>query len=341
MASCASGGVEPLVLGEERLHHLLQLAALPRRQALHQRLHLRHLLAHLLEELIQVLHAREVLAPLVLEGLKVRLIAFGPVAEHAVQVLDHLAHALHVLRGHVRERVLHALHEGLEHLLAERLEQLLEHAPGLGVHELVVLERLDAPGGIGRELVELGLALGGHLGELAAAVLGDLAALRALPGIGAPLLDPRALGLQDLVDLLLDVVEGRAEVVALELLLAPLAELLEQVLKTGHPPLRHLRPALEEPLERLLDVAVGHEVVGHRLEQVVGVEVPDVLRAVPARVADSHAPSVSLSKGASTGPLRASPMKRVAPAEPALGLGCLDVFLRLTRFVTAFTLGTS
>jgi hypothetical protein len=165
------------------------------------------------------------------------------------------------LRAHVRHGLLHALHEGLQHLLAEGLEQLLEHAPGLGVHELVVLELLDPPGGIGGHLVELGLALGGHLAELAPGVLRDLAALRALAGVGAPRFDPRALGLEDLVDFLLDVVEGRAQVVALELLLALLPELLEQILQPGHLPLGHLRSALEQPLERPPNIAVGHEVV--------------------------------------------------------------------------------
>ena len=181
--------VEPLVLGEERLHHLLELAALPGREALHQRLHLGHLLAHLLEELIQALDAGEALSPLVLERLEVGLVALGAVAQHAVEVLDHLAHALHVLRAHVRQRVLHALHERLEHLLAQRLEQLLEHAPRLGIHELVILELADATGGIGRQLVQLRLALRGHLGELPPAVLGDLAALRPLARVVPALLD--------------------------------------------------------------------------------------------------------------------------------------------------------
>jgi len=78
-------------------------------------------------------------------------------------------------------------------------------------------------------------------------------------------------------------------VATLKMLLTTLPELLQEVLESGH--LRSVRivhPALEEAPERVPDIAVGGEIVGHRLQEIVGVEVVDPLRAVPARVADAH-----------------------------------------------------
>src|SRR5207247_6739697 len=49
-----------------------------------------------------------------------------------------------------------------------------------------------------------------------------------------------------------------------------------------------LQALLEETPERAPEIAVQHEVVGHRGEEIVRVEVRDRLRAVPARVADTH-----------------------------------------------------
>jgi len=150
-------------------------------------------------------------------------------------------------------------------MLLQRLHQLLELPLGVLVGEVVVLELLDPAGGLGRELVE-GVELPGALPRLL-----DLA------------LDPGALGLEDLVQLLLDVVQRRAEIVAIELLLAPLPEPVQQVLDAGHPlALWVLGAALEHPAQRAPQVAVRHEVVGHRGQEVVGVEVGEVLRAVPA-----------------------------------------------------------
>ena len=258
-------GLEPLVLHEQARHHLLELAALLGRHALHERLHARRLPRDLVEQLVEALDVREVLPPLLLERVEVGLVAFRALAQHAVDVAQHLAHPLHVVGAHAVERLLHPLHERLHHLLLQRLHQLLELPLGVLVGEVVVLELLDPAGGLGRELVE-GVELPGALPRLL-----DLA------------LDPGALGLEDLVQLLLDVVQRRAEIVAIELLLAPLPEPVQQVLDAGHPlALWVLGAALEHPAQRAPQVAVRHEVVGHRGQEVVGVEVGEVLRAVPA-----------------------------------------------------------
>ncbi len=101
------------------------------------------------------------------------------------------------------------------------------------IHEFVVLQALDAPGGGLRHLVERLPVLGGRLLHALPERLGRLAALRALLRVGHPPLDALALGLQDVVELLLDVVEHRGQIVAVELLLALPAQPVEQILEAG------------------------------------------------------------------------------------------------------------
>jgi len=136
---------------------------------------------------------------------------------------------------------------------------------GLGVGEVVVLELLDPAGRLGRELVE-GVELLGPLARLL-----DLA------------LDPGALGLEDLVELLLDVVQRRAEIVTIELLLAALPEPVQQVpgcRASAGPAGPGCRAGTSGGARS--QVASGHEVVGHRGQQVVGVEVGEVLAYRPS-----------------------------------------------------------
>ncbi len=226
-------GLEPLVLHEERLHHVLELAALAGRHAREHRLHLAALLGDLLHQLVQVLRPREVVAPLLLEGVEVRLATLRAVLEHAVEIAQHLPHPLEVLGAHVAERLLHVRQERLQHLLLEPLHQLPEQAVGVGIHELVVLQALDAAGGRLRHLVERPLVLGGGLLHRLAEGLGGLTLLGALLRVGHAPLDALALGLHDGVELLLDVVEHRGEVVAVELLLSLPPQAIEQVLQSG------------------------------------------------------------------------------------------------------------
>jgi hypothetical protein len=177
MASWAISASSRSSLAEQRLHHVLELAPLPGRHAVEQRLHLRRLLPELLEELVEAFHAGEILAPLVLEGLEVRLAPLRPLAQHLVEVAEHLAHPRHVLGAHVLEPLLHALHEGLEHLLLEGLHQLPEHAVGVGVHELVALQPAHPSSGVLGQGVERLAALRRHLLELALLLRRDLALL--------------------------------------------------------------------------------------------------------------------------------------------------------------------
>src|SRR5438093_696705 len=174
------------------------------------------------------------------------------------------------LRRDPLERLLHALEEGLEHLRAERLHELVEQALRLRIHEVVALQLVDLAGRVRRKRVELGELL---LGRLA----------------GETVLDPLSLLLDDVGELLLDVLQCGAEIVAVELLLPPLPELLQEILEPRRPlTLRMLEALLEQAPERAPGIAVEHAVVGHRGQEIVGVEVRDRLRAVPARVADQH-----------------------------------------------------
>jgi hypothetical protein len=136
------------------------------------------------------------------------------VPQHAVQVAEHLAHSLHVLGAHALERLFHAGEEGLQHLLLQGLEQLLELPLRLGVDEVVVLELLDLAGGIRRKLVELALVLRAFLA---------LGILR-MPSFSV---------LTTCSSFFLTSSSGRAQVVAVELLLDAVAELLQEVLQPG------------------------------------------------------------------------------------------------------------
>ncbi len=107
-------------------------------------------------------------------------------------------------------------------------------------------------------------------------------------GLVEAALDARALLGHDLVELAPDVAEDVIEAVALEHRLALALEPIDQVAQAGHvaagrvagPP-----AAIHQPTEGLGHVALGHHVVGERVEDLVGLEVGHLLAAVPGRVA--------------------------------------------------------
>ena len=103
-------------------------------------MHLVDAVLQVLEQVVQVLHPlREVLAPALHELLEVRLATLGAVAQHLVQLLQHLAHGRHVLWSHGLHALLHALEIRLHHLLLQHLQQLLELLPRLRIHEVVLV----------------------------------------------------------------------------------------------------------------------------------------------------------------------------------------------------------
>ena len=100
-----------------------------------------------------------------------------------------------------------------------------------------------------------------------------------------PAVDAGALLVDDLVEPVRDVFVDAAEVVAVELLAPLLAQLLEHLAHALHVAALPVGEALlHHAPERGVEVAVVEEVVGHLLEQRVGVEIEADLRAVPAGV---------------------------------------------------------
>src|SRR6185295_18436803 len=92
----------------------------------------------------------------------------------------------------------------------------------------------------------------------------------------------------DVVELAADVAEHVVEAVALQRLLAPPLEAIHEVAQAGQVASRRVtRPpaAVHQPPERLRQVAFRHHVVGEGVEDLVGLEIRDVLRSVPPRVA--------------------------------------------------------
>ena len=106
--------------------------------------------------------------------------------------------------------------------------------------------------------------------------------------VDAPV-DAFALLVDDLVELARDVLVHAAEVVAVELLAPALAQLLEHLAHAADvAALAILEALLHHPAQRGVEIAVVEEVVGHLLEQRVGVEVEPDLGAVPARVLEAR-----------------------------------------------------
>jgi hypothetical protein len=102
------------------------------------------------------------------------------------------------------------------------------------------------------------------------------------------LVDALALHVDDFVELLCDVVVHTAEVAVLELLTAPLAQLLQHLAEPHELLVVPVaEPLLHQPSQCGVQVAVIEQVVAHLVEQLLGVEVEPRLRAVPPRVAES------------------------------------------------------
>jgi hypothetical protein len=164
-----------------------------------------------------------------------------------------------------------------------------------GIDELVVLKASDGAAEILGQRIQGRPALRGDPLELLAVTVGlGRAVLGRLARTLDAAVDALPLRVEDLLELLAEVAENVAQIVTVEERLALSPEPLEEVPQAGHLfTLPGPEALAQEPLERAPEVSVGDEVVGHRRQQVVGVEVGERLGAVPVGVATPHA----LSRG--------------------------------------------
>ena len=291
------------------------------RQRVEHVLHLRGLLLQLLDQLVERLRrvVAEHIAVLLHELVEVRLLAAAALLEHFVEVLEHLAHAIHILVGHVLDHLREIVEEGVHHRLLQLLEQLVVTLFGLAVLEFVLAQAGDLARRVLRQVVDLLLfafeSLAQRLGEPLlflvgqAAVLllslllfglpsGLLARLRLfLAGFGRlraradfvqPIAERALLKIKDFIQLALDVLENRRQIEAIERVAALLAQLLQQIAQAvGTLAVGRAHAALQHAAQRLLEIAEVHQVVGQRLQYIVGVELGDVLRSIPLAVAEA------------------------------------------------------
>ena len=100
-----------------------------------------------------------------------------------------------------------------------------------------------------------------------------------------------ALLLEDLLEALLDVLEGGREVEPVEGLAALLAQLLQQVAQALRAVAHGVaHAALQQVAQGVLQVTEVHQVIGEGIEDIVRIEGRDFLRAVPLGVAISDEP---------------------------------------------------
>ena len=206
-----------------------------------------------------------------------------PLADEVVEVADHLAVRGQVLRAHRADGLRHAGHVLVQHLATETTDELVEPLACVRLQEVVVLQAAQPLTEVRRQVVELVQParrdVAQHRPE--GGILG-----RPARGLVEPTRDPGPFVGHDLVQLAPDVAQDVAEPVALQRLLAPPLEAVHQVAQPGQVRTgRVARPpaALHQPTQRFGEVALGHHVVGKRLHDLVGGEVRDDLRPVPAR----------------------------------------------------------
>ena len=192
----------------------------------------------------------------------------------------------------------HPGHELVEDLALEPLDQRIEALARGRLEEVVVLEAADPLADVGRQGIELVEPACGDIAEHRSEVVGRVAV--GLRGLVEPALDAGPFLADDLLELAPDVAEDIVELVALEHRLAPTLEPVHQVLQPGHVAARRVaRPpaAVHQPAQGLGEVALGHDVVGKRIEDLVGREVGDVLAAVPRRIAGARREAVRRRSG--------------------------------------------
>ena len=212
------------------------------------------------------------------EPVEVGFLPVRPLLEHLVELGQHVLHPGHVLGRHVLHGARDLVDEALHELFAQLVHQGLELLPGLRGRELVRLEGLDLAGQVGRQEIQVhGALLDDLLGDLLASLVAGLGGLAGHLGQRGPLL------FDDLSEGVGDLVVDAAQVVVLEHLPTPLAELLHglpqarQVLAVGG-----VEARLQHAAQGGVEVTVVQQVVGDLGHHLVGPELEALLGAVPA-----------------------------------------------------------
>ena len=205
-------------------------------------------------------------------------------ADELVEVAHHLAVGGEVLGAHRPDGVRHAGHVLVEHLAPEPADEVVVALARLGFEEVVVAQAAEPLADVGGQAVELVQPPGRDVAQ-------HLAQVRVRAAVGGRLgeasLHARALLGDDLVEFPADVAEDVAQPVPFEGLLAPPLEPIHQVAEAGEVRARRVArsPApIHQAAQGLRQVALGHDVLGQGVHDLVGVEVGEVLAAVPARV---------------------------------------------------------
>ena len=224
--------------------------------------------------------------------------AGGVLLEELVQIPHHVPDPGQVLGGDALDALLQALEVRPEHLLPQLVSQVGEGGSCRVVHELVVAQSVETPRQVRWQRVEPVLTLAcssthdllrqaGLLLRLAGGRV-ECTALR----VAHPLPDSLTLGLEDLLEATVHVVQHAVQVGSLELGLASGTQLLHDSSQSRHVAAPGATQAtLHEPLECAAHIALGQDVVGERIEHIVRVECWQLLAAIPSGVADgAHGP---------------------------------------------------
>ena len=210
------------------IHRLEQFAPLLGGHAVQEGLHLPHLTGEHLHEFVET--ARRVVAehgaPLVHETLEIGLQTGELLPHHPVEVAQHLADLGHLLRVHVLHLLPHLGCDGAEHLLAKLVHEFLKLPLGLGVDEVEILEFAQGARCALRQLVEVFAVPVSPLAEEVAQLAGLLGLLAAHAGelildFTEAAIRARPLGLEHIVEPLLEVAHDRVHVVPVEGFTAP------------------------------------------------------------------------------------------------------------------------
>ncbi len=231
---------------------------------------------------------------------RVRVSTLEAFLEQPIEVADHLPVRGQVVLGGRADGVRQALHVLVEDGSAQALHQGLKALTSAQIEEVVFAEPADLPADVGRQLVELSEAtLDDGTGGLSCRVRrgGGGPVGRGIERVD-PMLDRRALLVHDRLELLADPGQHVAQLAPSECLLTSLPQALQELSEARQGARRRVGrgvSSLEQAPQRLVEVALGHEVVGQRIYDLVGIEGGDCLRPIPARVANGTDPTATRS----------------------------------------------